>query len=48
MLQELLEIAEANNLGPGVSVKVRLSLVAAIFDYSTKVSDAMKVEHWDK
>ena len=48
MLHELQNVAEAANLGVGVAVKVKFSIIAAIFDYNPKICDAMKPEHWDK
>ena len=48
MLHELQTAAEANNLGVGVAVKIKYSIIAAIFDYNPKICDAMKSEHWEK
>jgi translation initiation factor 3 subunit C len=48
MLHELQTAAEANNLGVGVAVKIKFSIIAAIFDYNPKICDAMKPEHWEK
>jgi len=48
MLHELSNISEANNLGVGITVKMKYAIIAAIFDYNPKICDAMKAEHWDK
>lgn len=48
LLHELQSIAETHNLGASVSVKIKFSIVSAIFDYNPKVSDAMKPEYWSK
>lgn len=48
LLHELQAVAEAHTLGPAIILKIRLAIVAAIFDYTPKVSDAMKPEYWTK
>ena len=48
MLHELQNVSEANNLGVGIAVKLKFSIIAAIFDYNPKICDAMKPEHWEK
>lgn len=48
MLHELYTVAEANNLGVGVAVKLKFTIISAIFDYNPKICDAMKSEHWEK
>ena len=48
MLHELQGAAEANNLGVGVSVKIKFTIISSIFDYIPNICDAMKPEHWDK
>lgn len=48
LLHELQLIADAHNLGPAVTVKIKFSIVSSIFDYNPKVSDAMKPEYWSK
>lgn len=48
MLHELYTVSEANNLGIGIAVKVKFTIISAIFDYNPKICDAMKPEHWEK
>ncbi|CAB3359522.1 Hypothetical predicted protein [Cloeon dipterum] len=48
LLHELQNISELHNLGPAINFKIRLAIIAAIFDYTPKVSDAMKPEYWTK
>lgn len=48
MLHELFTVAEANNLGVGIAVKMKFAIISAIFDYNPKICDAMKPEHWEK
>lgn len=48
LLHELQAIAEQHRLGAAVGVKIKFSIVSAIFDYNPKVSDAMKPEYWSK
>lgn len=48
LLYELKDIAEANNLGNAVAVKIRFSIISAIYDYNPKISEPMKLEHWQK
>lgn len=48
LLHELQTVADAHNLGPAVTIKIKFAIVAAIFDYNPKVSDAMKPEFWSK
>ncbi|GBP65907.1 Eukaryotic translation initiation factor 3 subunit C [Eumeta japonica] len=48
LLYELRTVAQQHNLGPALQVKLRAAIVAALFDYNPKVSDAMKPEYWSK
>ncbi|XP_059474549.1 eukaryotic translation initiation factor 3 subunit C [Neocloeon triangulifer] len=48
LLHELQGIAEQHSLGPAIHLKIKLAIIAAIFDYTPKVSDAMKPEYWTK
>lgn len=48
LLHELKIVSEQHKLGPAVAIKIRFSIISAIFDYNPKVSDAMKPEHWSK
>lgn len=48
LLHELQAVADQHHLGPAVAVKIKFSIVSAIFDYNPKVSDAMKPEYWTK
>merc|ERR1711970_880876 len=48
LLTELYTISGDNNLGPGILVKIKFAIISALFDYNPKLSDAMKVESWEK
>merc|ERR1719397_737447 len=48
LLNELAKIAREHNLGPGVHIKVKFAVIAALFDYNPKLSDAMKPDSWEK
>jgi len=48
LLTELYKISEDNNLGVGIALKIKFAIVAAIFDYNPKISEAMKPEHWEQ
>lgn len=48
MLHELSNISAANNLGVGISVKLKFAIIAAIFDVNPKICDPIKPEHWEK
>merc|ERR1719228_1273612 len=48
LLHELARIGETHNLGPGVHLKVMFAIIAALFDYNPKLSDAMKPDSWEK
>ena len=48
LLNELHGISEENKLGPGMSIKIKFGIVASLFDYNAKMSDAMKPEFWEK
>ncbi|KAK3595722.1 hypothetical protein CHS0354_025344 [Potamilus streckersoni] len=47
LLKELLTIAETNNLGAGIAIKVRFNIVAAIFDYNSNIATCMRPEMWE-
>ena len=47
LLKELLSISEANNLGPGMSVKIKFNILAAIFDYNPNIATCMRNEMWE-
>lgn len=47
LLKELYTIAETNNLGIAVSVKISFNIIAAIFDYNPNIAQCMKAEMWD-
>lgn len=47
-LQELKNVAEQHSLGPAIAVKIRFSIVSAIFDYNLKISEPMKLDNWSK
>ena len=48
LLNELYKISDDNNLGPGMLVKIKFAIISALFDYNPKLSDAMKVDSWEK
>lgn len=48
LLKELRTVAEANNLGPAISVKVVFNTLAAIFDYNPNIATCMKPEMWER
>ena len=47
MLQELKQVAEVNNLGPAMHVKILFNITAAIFDYNPNIATCMRPEMWD-
>lgn len=47
LLKELYSIAEANNLGYAMSVKIGFNIVAAIFDYNPNIATCMKPDMWE-
>merc|ERR1719370_2138935 len=48
LLTELASIGQAHSLGPGIHIKIKFAIIAALFDYNPKLSDAMKPESWEK
>merc|ERR1719438_387147 len=48
LLTELADIGQEHNLGAGIHIKIKFAIIAALFDYNPKLSDAMKPESWDK
>lgn len=48
LLFELKDIADQNNLGNAIAVKIHFSIISAIFDYNQKISEPMKLEYWSK
>ena len=48
LLHELYGISEEHGLGPGMAIKIKFSIIAALFDYNPKLSDAMKPDSWEK
>uniref|UniRef100_A0A2C9JIY5 Eukaryotic translation initiation factor 3 subunit C n=1 Tax=Biomphalaria glabrata TaxID=6526 RepID=A0A2C9JIY5_BIOGL len=47
MLRELKTIAEANNLGKPVMVKICFNIMAAIYDYNPNIATCMKNDMWE-
>ena len=41
-------ISQEHNLGPGMLIKIKFAIIAALFDYNPKLSDAMKADSWEK
>ena len=48
LLNELLTISNDHGLGPGMAIKIKFAIIAALFDYNPKLSDAMKPDSWEK
>jgi len=48
LLNELARIGGEHSLGAGVTIKVKFAVIAALFDYNPKLSDAMKADSWEK
>ena len=48
LLNELAGIGQANELGSGIHIKIKFAIIAALFDYNPKLSDAMKPDSWEK
>ena len=48
LLTELASIGQAHSLGPGIHMKIKFAIIAALFDYNPKLSDAMKPDSWEK
>jgi hypothetical protein len=48
LLNELLNISNDHGLGPGMAIKIKFAIIAALFDYNPKLSDAMKPDSWEK
>ena len=48
LLIELATIGQENQLGPGIHIKIKFAIIAALFDYNPKLSDAMKPDSWEK
>merc|ERR1719209_1822877 len=48
LLTELATIGQENQLGPGIHIKIKFAIIAALFDYNPKLSDAMKPDSWEK
>ena len=48
LLNELAGIGQENQLGPGIHMKIKFAIIAALFDYNPKLSDAMKPDSWEK
>ncbi|VDN51587.1 unnamed protein product [Dracunculus medinensis] len=47
-LQELFRIADENKLGPGLLVKILFSIISALFELNTRISDYMEYSSWTK
>ena len=47
LLNELKGVAEANNLGPAILVKIMFAIVSAIFDYNPNIATCMKNDMWE-
>ncbi|XP_053376281.1 eukaryotic translation initiation factor 3 subunit C-like isoform X2 [Mercenaria mercenaria] len=47
LLKELYSIAEANNLGYAMSVKIGFNIIAAIYDYNPNIATCMRSEMWE-
>merc|ERR1719384_1167894 len=47
LLTELANIGQEHQLGPGIHIKIKFAIIAALFDYNPKLSDAMKPDSWE-
>ncbi|KAK6183766.1 hypothetical protein SNE40_006370 [Patella caerulea] len=47
LLKELREIAETNNLGLGIDVKLYFNIIGAIFDYNPNTLTSMRNDVWE-
>jgi len=47
MLAELRSIADANNLGSAMDVKILFNICAAIYDYNPNIATCMKADMWE-
>lgn len=43
LLQLLVQIASENNLGEGVTVKIKFNIIASLYDYNPNLATYMKV-----
>ncbi|NP_001129648.1 eukaryotic translation initiation factor 3 subunit C [Xenopus laevis] len=48
LLQLLAGIAEENNLGQGIAVKIKFNIMASLYDYNTNLATYMKSDMWKK
>ncbi|KAE8577635.1 hypothetical protein XENTR_v10022989 [Xenopus tropicalis] len=48
LLHLLAGIAEENNLGQGIAVKIKFNIVASLYDYNTNLATYMKADMWKK
>ena len=48
LLSELLTISNDNGLGPGMAIKIKFAIIAALFDYNPKLLDTKKLDSWGK
>uniref|UniRef100_UPI000EF4CF26 eukaryotic translation initiation factor 3 subunit C n=1 Tax=Ciona intestinalis TaxID=7719 RepID=UPI000EF4CF26 len=46
LLKQLRQIAEENNLGIALTVRLTFDIIASLFDYNSKILDCMKSEPW--
>ncbi|TSK14503.1 Eukaryotic translation initiation factor 3 subunit C [Bagarius yarrelli] len=48
LLHALAAIAEENNLGEGIMVKIKFNIIASLYDYNPNLAAFMKSEMWKK
>ena len=48
LLRELRTIAQQNNLGPAIDMKILFNITSAIYDYNPNVATCMKPDMWAK
>ncbi|XP_067935019.1 eukaryotic translation initiation factor 3 subunit C-like [Watersipora subatra] len=48
ILEELRDIAQGSNLGAGLQVKIRFSIMEALLDYNPAISSCMKPDAWSQ
>merc|ERR1712136_391012 len=48
LLKKLCAVADENNLGDGIKIRITFDIIAAYFDYNSKILDCMKSEPWNE
>lgn len=45
-LQELYKVSDEHNLGVGILAKILLSVISALFELNSRISDALEYNSW--